>query len=603
MRHFIFSVLFFIFIVPLYGNSSQFATSELVSVNSDFNAELIAGKMYVIADTLSAFDSVDVLHVCSERWKKCTDKGFAKPFNDYTYWVKVNIDCSKSGSYYLENDYPIYDTYQFYLYNKKAKKFEEINRIQTDLPTGKLELKKGIDYVVYFSVKRRYSALHSVFKLYDTRSYTVSRERIGFDKGVIFCFYFLIILASLIFWIKLKERIYFYYAMYNILIFLYQLTVLNLLPGTIKYGPFMVSHFLAIFSFVFLFLVVIAFLKPKKIVPKSLKFSIVTLIIVLLIIVVKAIYYYLFPSSFTLFFQIASTIVGFAFPISFFVICFQIYFKTKSTNALLLSLTFLITNIYFVVSAITPFQVISHSVMVFFKWGVLAESVMILVIIIRDLINTKLDKQRLEMDLITQKSINTTRYMKGQSAERKRFASQLHDSINLKLSSLKMQLSNHNIDEKIVKQLDDVNAEIRSISHSLSPVSLERNGLVNAINEVIFKLEDSYPDLIIEFKYPHQDFRASTRNEELCYWTCLELLNNTIKHSGASKICIELAIVDLCIELSVEDNGVGFDYESIKHKKGIGLQNVYDRAFLVDGTFEVKKLEKGVLQIFKLPTD
>ncbi len=69
-------------------------------------------------------------------------------------------------------------------------------------------------------------------------------------------------------------------------------------------------------------------------------------------------------------------------------------------------------------------------------------------------------------------------------------------------------------------------------------------------------------------------------------------MNNISKHSKAKSVQIGLKATDKRIELSIDDNGVGFDVESvfaeIQSEKGLGLTSMKERTELSGGTFTIK---------------
>jgi signal transduction histidine kinase len=66
-------------------------------------------------------------------------------------------------------------------------------------------------------------------------------------------------------------------------------------------------------------------------------------------------------------------------------------------------------------------------------------------------------------------------------------------------------------------------------------------------------------------------------------------MNNIAKHSQANLVSISLMRKrDDRIELAIEDNGIGFDMESIK--KGLGLGSMRERAELSGGSFDIESV-------------
>jgi len=71
----------------------------------------------------------------------------------------------------------------------------------------------------------------------------------------------------------------------------------------------------------------------------------------------------------------------------------------------------------------------------------------------------------------------------------------------------------------------------------------------------------------------------------------LELLNNIVKHAHARKATIQLIRYPDYINITVEDDGTGFDYKKItEHSKGIGLGNILSRVEYLKGTIDIDSL-------------
>jgi signal transduction histidine kinase/Tfp pilus assembly protein PilF len=170
--------------------------------------------------------------------------------------------------------------------------------------------------------------------------------------------------------------------------------------------------------------------------------------------------------------------------------------------------------------------------------------------------------------------------------ERKRIAKDLHDGIGQQLGGLKMafqQLGNmpafqqeteKNKLADLTKILDDSATEVRSISHQMMPKVLQEIGLIPAIEDMLRK---SLGHTSIRFQFEHFGIeeRLAERMEISLYRVCQELVNNIIKHSGASEVVVQLFKNKGHIIMMVEDNGKGFDMHA--KKDGIGLMNISSR--------------------------
>lgn len=184
--------------------------------------------------------------------------------------------------------------------------------------------------------------------------------------------------------------------------------------------------------------------------------------------------------------------------------------------------------------------------------------------------------------------------LNGQTIERKRVASALHDNIGSLLSAVRVslltlnstKLPNH--DQKIYVQIQEMveNAcrEVRLISHNLLPEELEKFGLEVALEKMIERLNFSTP---IEFTLNSKGIKDSNLDRKTAfhlYSICLELINNILKHSEASDAVMTFRKKEKTLELFVRDNGKGLQ----NYQKGQGLTSVEDRVDAMNGVVEIE---------------
>ena len=231
------------------------------------------------------------------------------------------------------------------------------------------------------------------------------------------------------------------------------------------------------------------------------------------------------------------------------------------------------------------------------------------VILIRELFmslkKAEIERKRSENHVIIA-IINT------EEQERKRFAKDLHDGLGPILSTVKMSLSaltgkitdrtgnkilantNHLINEAI-------NA-IKEISNNLSPHILSNFGLASAISAFSAKINQT-KSIEIDFKTNMENQRLSNDKEVVLYRAVCELINNSICHSGASKIDIELNKHEKFITLQFNDNGKGFNIamHENENSKGMGLSNIRTRVRSVEGVFILESIpNKGTNALIKI---
>ncbi|WP_461632185.1 sensor histidine kinase [Labilibaculum euxinus] len=182
--------------------------------------------------------------------------------------------------------------------------------------------------------------------------------------------------------------------------------------------------------------------------------------------------------------------------------------------------------------------------------------------------------------------------------ERKRFATDLHDSIgpllssiNLYLSALaKSKLSDRN--EKIITASREIVNEtlvnIKEISNNLSPHVLNDFGLVNAIHSFINQINLS-KSINITLDSKNLEGRLNQQVEVVIYRVVTELINNTIKHAGASNIQITLSKENNSLNLIYIDDGKGFNPQEISiETSGMGLYNILSRIRSLNGTHNIQ---------------
>ncbi|MCU0350535.1 MAG: sensor histidine kinase [Flavobacterium sp.] len=186
--------------------------------------------------------------------------------------------------------------------------------------------------------------------------------------------------------------------------------------------------------------------------------------------------------------------------------------------------------------------------------------------------------------------------VEGQTIERKRVAIELHDNLGSTLSSLKWRLeaiSGQNLTEKekkiydgVVEMMKSAYSEVRLISHNMLPAELENKGLRGALEKLVNDINLSGKlDLKLEF-----DENLNINDKKITielYSICLELVNNILKHSGATETLIRFYKKEDFITLTVEDNGKGFKNNE---SHGIGLKNLNDRIEAIKGKLYINSV-------------
>ena len=216
-------------------------------------------------------------------------------------------------------------------------------------------------------------------------------------------------------------------------------------------------------------------------------------------------------------------------------------------------------------------------------------------------------KHKTELLLKEQQEIALNKVLEAEERERTRIAKDLHDGIVQNLTALKLAL-NHVAKnsttqaqqlENISNDLEKTTQEVREISYQMMPVTLKELGLIKALEEL---LQRNLKNAAIEFDFNYfgLENRLPEKIEVNVYRICQELINNSIKHSKATTVSILIQLKNNILQLTYEDNGVGFDANNIK--KGIGLNSLNSRIEIIKGSLEFdNKTISGTTAYIKIP--
>jgi PAS domain S-box-containing protein len=216
------------------------------------------------------------------------------------------------------------------------------------------------------------------------------------------------------------------------------------------------------------------------------------------------------------------------------------------------------------------------------------------------------------------------RYLSGRLVEtlekdRRDVAMDLHDQIGQMLATLKMDLemaeqsgggSEGTSKEKLRSAEDkvvNIMSYVREISRQLRPDILDTLGLIPALRSLIDRFKEA-KRFRIHFYYrePHQ--KIAPDKSLSIYRITQEALNNVAKHARAKEVFVNLILKNNKIQLSVEDDGIGFNYDEIfKNPTGegsLGMMIMRERAVLAGGELSIEsKRGKGTHIVAEIPID
>jgi PAS domain S-box-containing protein len=215
-------------------------------------------------------------------------------------------------------------------------------------------------------------------------------------------------------------------------------------------------------------------------------------------------------------------------------------------------------------------------------------------------VNDLTDRKELEKEIFNSE-------IRSEELERERFAKELHDGLGPILSTCKIYLHTLNemlsdnteqlkISGRSLHLLDDALSSIKEISNNLSPHVLRNFGLVQAVVAFTHNLEN-IPGIKFEVHYNY-DERLNELVEFTAYRIITELINNFMKHSGASLVIVDIILEKPKLKVTYQDNGKGFDLENVKRmKKGFGLRNIENRIGRFNGNYSFSTSPSGGVDV------
>ena len=173
---------------------------------------------------------------------------------------------------------------------------------------------------------------------------------------------------------------------------------------------------------------------------------------------------------------------------------------------------------------------------------------------------------------------------------------ELHDNIGQLITLAKIQLQSVADNPENIKEVNDnlttILNEVRSLSKVINPDFISNIKLNEAIQLEIDRfnrLNYIQSSLIVEGQY----FDLDSKAEIIIFRILQEFFSNTIKHSKASKLKVQMSYTQDKLIIIAEDNGKGFDALNVS-ANGIGLNNMKKRGHLINADISIQSvLNKG----------
>jgi signal transduction histidine kinase len=215
--------------------------------------------------------------------------------------------------------------------------------------------------------------------------------------------------------------------------------------------------------------------------------------------------------------------------------------------------------------------------------------------------NKQLESLKIENEFIAVKSS-----LEGQLTERSRISKEIHDELGSSLTSISL------LTEVLKKRLDvNQNPEVNKIGETSADMVDKMNEIIwalNTSNDTINSLvaytrkfannflHDAAIELQFEEDMPLQQLQVEGTTRRNIYLTVKEAINNIVKHSGATKVKIEIQAVE-ALNISIQDNGKGFDADKQPGFRN-GLLNMQKRMEDIGGRFSIKNNNGTLIELF-----
>ena len=206
-----------------------------------------------------------------------------------------------------------------------------------------------------------------------------------------------------------------------------------------------------------------------------------------------------------------------------------------------------------------------------------------------------------ESEIIHQQNLMQS-VITSQEAERKRIGMDLHDEVGAALSTLRIKIDRNAGEETMAADLtanyksdiDKIIANMRNISHALSPRISGNFGFYDAIHELSDAVNRSGKiNMAVHFDESNLPVFTNEQAPMALYRVIAELINNTLKHAEAKNIQLAVDVTGDKMEINYQDDGIGISQKAGTASNGIGMQNIESRLGIIGATWQIQKPVTG----------
>jgi signal transduction histidine kinase len=162
-------------------------------------------------------------------------------------------------------------------------------------------------------------------------------------------------------------------------------------------------------------------------------------------------------------------------------------------------------------------------------------------------------------------------------------AKELHDGVCNDLYGIEMLLQAGRPNEELLADIETIRMEARRISHELMPPSLQDVNLSQALEEMVSKIRQAYPDKTFNLTIqPKANWnRVSENITYSLYRICQELMGNMLRHANPAVISLAISIDADVLTVKLSHDG---NVSSTSNGTGIGIESVRERLAAIDAT-------------------
>lgn len=194
--------------------------------------------------------------------------------------------------------------------------------------------------------------------------------------------------------------------------------------------------------------------------------------------------------------------------------------------------------------------------------------------------------------------------------ERHRISKEMHDDLGAGLTQISLMSEaakrRNKAGRSSKEELNDISITSKQLIENVSEIIWAMNPEFDTLSSMISYLREQMTKLLeysgkeyhIELPEDYIDINISNTKRKNILMLVKEAVNNAIKHSGASSISIKITLVEHSLEITIKDNGHGFDVNQIS--RGHGMKNYTFRTSLLNGTSKVISGPEGTGVYFSI---